>query len=367
VNVRRSLFAACIVILWTVSGCGNDPFYDFRGVNLISGSFSDPAWAVDPSDTYMTFEASGESFTDGTPAYRLEINNLFSNGDFEASAAGTQPPNWAPAGPGAASDAYSVAANGIQGNSLSFNIASNQDRLSFDLAAGSGDGLMGLTYIVKLDFNIAQNQLALSYNDGGKDNTSWKISATNDVTLPFPPQQDPPNPEFSVESPAAGQFYSVNTVDASAVRSGYVDNIRMVRTDIPVRLRCVVQFSSAGRPDLVPGRYKFTIFVKNDSTVTPVTANRFPARGVSIAVDGASDGSFSYIESPALALPTDTGADWSGWTEVSGTFMAASIPDTSLPDSPMLQLSISPTDVSNAYTYDVGSILIAGPRLEFIP
>ena len=96
--------------------------------------------------------------------------------------------------------------------------------------------------------------------------------------------------------------------------------------------------------------------------------NRFPATGVSLAVDGAVNGTFTYDTQVAVAHPTDPGANWSGWTFVTGRFAMTSIPSSSTPNAPMIQLSISPTDVTFSLAKeDVGSLLIAAPRLEFIP
>jgi hypothetical protein len=168
----------------------------------------------------------------------------------------------------------------------------------------------------------------------------------------------------------ANKYLSINSLDPtqSVASIGRIDDIRMLRADIPCRIRYVVPFSKSGRPDLVPGTYVFSVYVKAHPLI-PVTPNRFSATGVSIAVDGAVNGTFAYKAQVAVAHPTDPGANyWSQWTLVKGSFSVTSIPSSSPPNAPMLQLSISPTDVTSSIeNEDVGSLLIAAPRLEFVP
>jgi hypothetical protein len=371
---------------WTLSALGVLPlvllaacvpptnFDDFIGVNLIKDTGGDLSqWTADQSTTYMTLAPAGELFTDGSTAYRLEIRNLFKNGDFETFAVGPLPPNsgWSDVGSG---NAFSVELNDnsngattIDGNSLFFSV-NGGNRISYDLANGSADGMVpGKTYLIRFKFSITTTEFELSYNDNSSDLHPWNLSGINAPNItPFPP----PGQDFSfITTAGISQCFSINPVAVtSTAHAGYIDDIRLAKIDAPCRISFQVPFSQAGRPNLIPGTYRFSFFVKADPSVTPATPNRFPANGVSFAVDGLTDGTLTYSVRPTAAHPTDSGADWSQWTELSEDFPEPSIPDTSAPDLKMLKLSLTPTDVNGgALSEDVGSVLIANPRLEFIP
>jgi hypothetical protein len=231
--------------------------------------------------------------------------------------------------------------------------------------------VVGKTYLLRFSFAIDnRNQVSYSYNDGLLDVWVRQLSGLDkNVLYLFPPVLNPPDSSFLVEN-LASQALSINTVDVSRGRilTGRIDNLRMLRGDMPYRLRYVVPFSRSGRPNLVPGTYQFSFYVKNDSTVSPNTPNRFPASGISLAVDGATNGSFIDTTQVAVAHPTDTGVDWSQWTKVQGSFSITSIPSSSAATAPTLQLSLTSTDITyNLGRMDVGSLLIAAPRLEFVP
>ena len=81
-------------------GCpGLDPFLDYRGTDLIAEKdLSD--WTIVHSEAYpyINFEAvtgmGYESPVTGEAVYRLELINLFRNGDFEDSTVVNPPADW---------------------------------------------------------------------------------------------------------------------------------------------------------------------------------------------------------------------------------------------------------------------------------
>ena len=104
VTRARASIAISAIALLILAGCKNnaDLFEDFRGVNLIAGvDFSNAGWVAEQGATYMDFSPAGVNFTDGSPAYRLEIKNLFPNGDFDATNIGASPAGWSEMGTGA--------------------------------------------------------------------------------------------------------------------------------------------------------------------------------------------------------------------------------------------------------------------------
>ncbi len=358
---RRSALAFfCVLIVLALASCvPAADFGVFIGVNLIDSSHAADftLWTADQGSIYMNVEAvAGQSYTDGSQAYRLEIKNLLPNGDFDASTVGSADPSWITS---VITGSSSVVNGAIKGNTLSFSLP-NAELLSYDLKTGLQDGFVaGGTYLVSFDYKLdPETLLPLSYNNGSSDYQTWSV--TSGTAFPKPGEE-----EADFFAHQSIDYFSINTISTGVALTGYLDNVRVARIDNTDGITCEIPFSLQGRPDLIPGTYRFSVYVKADPAAG--AANRFPAAGVSISVDGFPESGVTSVE-PAVAHPTDSGADWSSWTKVSGDFTETWIPNHSAPGTPILRLTIAATDMSGgSRTRDVGSLLIARPMLELVP
>ena len=155
------------------------------------------------------------------------------------------------------------------------------------------------------------------------------------------------------------EFTSAGATDAfyvtGQVQSGHIDDFRVVRTDIPLRLRINLPWADSERPGglpLVSGWYEFTVWVRSDPDAVS-TENRFAGGDVTIG-----------IENQMAVFPdTDSPLDMNGWAEISMvTFVQIDAPDD--PAEHVLELSVSPADIKYANSRDSGSILVTFPGLK---
>ena len=143
--------------------------------------------------------------------------------------------------------------------------------------------------------------------------------------------------------------------------NGYMDNLRMVRTDIDNKIILPVPYRAEGRPDLESGTYKFSVYIKHVETLP---LNEFHAQSVSLGM-AATDGGLHLVENHAIYHSDDPGADWSNWTEITvESFLQIDTPPED-PEDPAVYLTITPTNIQLAQTKDVGSILVASPQLRY--
>lgn len=110
---------------------------------------------------------------------------------------------------------------------------------------------------------------------------------------------------------------SVGGFEAVDLQHVYLDNFRFMRTDLKLALSLEVPYQDEGgdRPDLVSGLYRFTFYVKRDPTntllsKTDVTKNRFPARAVTVEIQGTSGVTFD------VSAPDDEVKDWKTWQKI---------------------------------------------------
>jgi hypothetical protein len=394
------LSAAATLLLF--AGCPfSDLFSEYRGKNLAGEyGFDSGSWEMSTSDpNLLVFEAPSDPTaldTTGLPdgaessgIYRLEIPNLMPNGDFEASTPGAHPTlpdaGWSAVN-GSGSISYEVinaGGNEINTNTFHYTLADavppGEDRIHFDLPGELGAYFAaGNTYVVRLDIR-ADEEVSFEYSDilTPASGTFW--------IFPFDPTagmtvRDFPSEVMTSEF-AALSGYEHLTLGAVAdkgqavTQKAYIDNLRIVRsdTDQTLFLKVPVIDSSSDRPELLDGVYRFSLYVREDTTNTisgtgTKQNNRFPATGVSLRTGIAVEGEDPiYIGGPEAFHPDDPDTDWTGWTEIS---MEAQISFLSRGDPSTLFLvcGITPTDItSGGIDRDAGSILIAAPFLEFLP
>ena len=145
---------------------------------------------------------------------------------------------------------------------------------------------------------------------------------------------------------------------------GYMDNLRMLRTNIENRIVLEVPWSAgASRPDLVSGYYRFSLYIKNIPP-SELPANEFHSESVTLGIS-TSFGGLNIVYNQAVYQSNDTGVNWDEWTPVSvESFLQIDEPTTD-PTDTVIFLCITPTNKQIATFTDVGSILIAAPSLQY--
>lgn len=374
------LFAAAAASAFLAS-CQEVPdLSEYQGINYIANhNFSSGSWSFDDTMQgayhYMGFN-SDSAGTAAPPAVavftglpgnadsgdisRLEIFNLVPDGGFESGTAG-----WAAIG--GASIAQEDEAldlndyrvhDDVGNNSLYYNIPSATDIIRYDLSNLLDNFLPSKKYLIRLYFTRATtNDTALfEYNGGSAANIikTWKPKtetgwiADSSAFTKFP---DLENLGTNMTA-QTGYYFCIGSYDSneSKTQTGYIDDFRIVRSDIDYYLRMSVPFSGAGRPDLYSGIYRFSVYFKGEDAadITPAV-NRFRSSRVSLVIDGKKQGfsTASYSNS--------------GWTRLEVEKFIQIYPGGTI------EIMVSPADSSGLEnTLDIGSVLIASPSLYFI-
>jgi hypothetical protein len=395
------------LLLLGLAGCRqvSDFFSDYRGVNLVAGAgFDSSEWSLTDNfvgatnvpnlDDYAAIsgEVSGaaattEGLPDGTDAAsirRLEILNLFPNGDFDDAGAAAES-RWTVS---AVDTSVGIATTGdatIDGNSLAFDVASIEDYITHPLAGSDGlsDGFqIGVEYSVNLDLRTDQDTL-FGYNEGtvgGEQFTTWSLTtrATSPQVWDFFTEAVP-LARYIADEAAAQNYFTigspVSVPEAARIsQSGSLDNLRITRSDITPMYRLTVnpQDNPYSEMPIISGTYQFTVYVRTDPTHTNEAsdesdnvANRFPAASVtlSMAVRRAEDSvATSSVRQTFTVEGTDGG--WGSWTALTITdFLQTD--DADYTDGELyVELTVSPTDLLTAAGVAPGALLIAAPTLN---
>lgn len=362
------------VILMTISimflSCEQDPtiLTEYEGVNLIANKgFDDPDWTPDQDwpqpavPIYMTYEeVSSVTLPDGVTGaavFRLEIKNLVDDGEFEDNPVGTEI-ELAPLSPWSTTGTAVADVSGVDvegGNSLFFNIPGNTDIMEYGLSALADGYPDNSNYILRFQFLPTERKGYWFYfplYSIATPEINLRIAEVNDIPLIVKNFPD----DFEIST---SEFTSIADTDqfsiTGTVQSGYIDHFRIVRTDIPLRLRIILAWADGNNPEglpLVSGWYKFSFWARSDPDAL-TTSNRFASGNVSIGIEN------------ALSAFPETGSPLSmnGWERINKvTFVQ--IDEPADPSERVLELSLSPTDVKYANSRDAGSILITAPSLE---
>lgn len=147
----------------------------------------------------------------------------------------------------------------------------------------------------------------------------------------------------------------------SKIQSFELDNLRLVRIDIPLSLRIAIPFTESTRPDLVSGWYRFSFFAKLDPTAETTdqsTLNRFHSSTVVAAINNDENVLRSGDEQGSEII------DYTEWQEiVVRSFLQITEPDD--PTDTMIELVISVADTATSSLLDSGSLLLSAPSLTF--
>lgn len=362
--MRRIIFLLWLLLL--LAGCGEvDYFADYREVNLLeSYPLNHTGWQSNTTATYLNYEAitlaeagDSASLPADTDIHRLEIPNLFENGDFLNNAAG-----WGGGGTYNWIDGSDPKA--ISGGTLSYSISASLDRIEFNLSA-----LEKGHY--RLAFDLTKEPadvIAYAIFEGGEETRTWVSGyspATDNTLIHF--QDIVADPTFSLVNDTLVAAFSLNSIDKANVHNdSCIDNIRLVRTDVSAAVSIDLPLLEGDRLPFVPGTYRFSLYVKQeeDSQVTPAVGNRFRGSGLGITLSGieeTGDQTFTVRSSSrATFRDTDEGADWSSWSQVYVDDIVQ-VDESGADDSTVIRLTVEPLDDN------CGSLLIACPELELLP
>ncbi len=381
--------AGLIVFVLLLSTCKqSDLFPEYRGTNLISG-IALAKWAADQGTVYMNYEqVSGTGYEpptghDSADVYRLEIKNLVPNGDFENSTVGSAPSGWV-LYPGGGADTLKIVDSGsgeIYDKTMHLKIKT-LDRVDFnvrDTVNGAIDGFSeNNSYLVRFNYRTA-GALVFELNDtatslgwlkffGGENGGKINITIAN--LLEYPPAElKGLFPDETVGS-ASAYYFSFGSVDSgnSSPQEGYIDNFRLIRTDLKYRLRLLLSYADDASEPLISGSYRFSVYVKRDPSAG--TDNRFTSNRIDLGITGGgvSSNGTGFDESSFSSYKQfydgEDGQDWSDWSQVY-VDLTLQIPNSS---SRAMEVSICPTDDSQGSLYlDAGSILVSVPGLELFP
>ncbi|SIP86707.1 hypothetical protein SAMN05920897_1012 [Alkalispirochaeta americana] len=337
----------------------------------------------------------------GEAVYRLEIPNLFRNGDFEDdSLPGLPGGNWwsattAPeANPSLEEGPNRIDLDPIGGErSLGLDFAGAAARYAANLEEALTDGFPqdvpqgeAVSYAFHLDYRLKNDQFRLELNNNVDtddhlqkwllqpqtpgDNLIYSFPGTSltedDGKLPARPE----NPNTLNRIEGTPLFFSFNSVTTSLDQDqiqGVFDNIRFVREQ-PHYLVLAVPYVQEGRPDLTGGgTYRFRLHVRNDPTVNDPEEgrNRFPARFISAGIVQA--GSAEILPAGTATRKVLPVNDAAGWQRLEWTFSGVKVPFPAPPGETAFFLVVEPGDSGDPRYLDAGSVLVAAPELFWSP
>ncbi|MFQ3621039.1 MAG: hypothetical protein SNJ78_08850 [Spirochaetales bacterium] len=342
------------ILLGALSCSPVDQFSEYRGVNLLEG-ISLSNWQLDPDNpTYLLYENAGVTAGyNQTEAYRLRTINLFPNGDFESFTVGASPDfPWNLQGAGSAFTIIQ-GTSAIQSKSLQYNLISSEHYITFPLSSLTDGFLTNTPYTFRFHLKFTTSTLSFDINTSSADYQTYFLKIqkpNNEKAFYLYPEDFPESPlaQYVERQSSESLLFYLNTrLDRKEAQSGYIDNIRFLRSDLLYRIHLTLNKNEPNRLPLPSGSYRFSFYVKQDFQVG--ANNVLPASRISFGIGSAAK---------AMAAPSVE----SDWSLVSEVFHNLQIDPGST-----LTLWISATDFTNDFTRDCGSILISNPVLEFLP
>jgi hypothetical protein len=387
------------------SAPGNQYMNFERLDNLSAAGFATATGFADLAALYDTLPAAANTAAGALPpVYRLEIRNLFKNGDFEDSTPGTT----VQTGSGDPNILYEIP--GHEGrigghNSLdAFNrertimtAAETQTRTKNNLASGQALCIRQF-FLDWTRFDLSQN---LAYWDaaGASYNLGFHVylldpldyylsvgSETDDATLlrvygkaansvlRFPQQMandSATGTNSSFYASAANKYLYINPLQQNQSQIGYTafDDFQVVRTDKTYAVRYEVPKLTAAKLSLVQGgTYTLTLWVRNDPTAAAGNANkaknRYPASRICISIMD----DLTMISGNRVLFNVPGNGDWTMLTaSFTNLLFNATKFDRATDSDKLLQITVVPADTTSDVTQFPGSLLVASPRLVFSP
>ncbi len=422
------IVSASLLLLWSGCNLNVDYFGDYRGKNILGNyGFSTGKWSLEPYSAYsavplystadyMTWAAASDlsglgldAGPDGTPAYRLEIKNLFQDGDFESqtnpSTSFTGDAWWSLSNSSVKfTSSSSLLPNISSGTSYSplehvslffrsattADIPNNYLAIQLDSALGStlwqrsGGYRFRFSFYnagstTTLDVHMVNQTASSTTNSEGSGTWTWNNLNASDTVDVYNLSR-----YFTLDGTATGATVYIgdwngtgtgNGVDATAA---VIDNVRVIQNDLPPYVITKLSGLSSGSLKLLSGSrsgaYSFSFYVHDDPTadqsraVAPVhSPNRLNPSGVTVVFTAAvKSGSGTY---KAFTARPATG--WTSWTKITiplGFDFVSS--DSDIPSgSSALTIEMGPTNTYDSTTggRDAGSLIISSPTLVFNP
>jgi hypothetical protein len=421
--------AVAIVCVLTLAGCklNTDYFKDYRGKNLLSSwdfgtigkwaleSYSD--YATSTSADYVPTYVPGDYMTwapatdlsavgDGTvttlsvgpdnssPAYRLEIKNLFKDGDFESATnnATISDSWWSVPGPATAvvgdttafpsgfTSAFSGNYLPIDSKSLFFSGTGSGNQITLTLDTTSVPALWARKggYRFRFDYRYTATsptfhvKMPSASNLTAENSGDWNTTGLtqSSTLLEF-------SHFFTIDG--SGSPSTITLGSSSNQDEAVIDNVRLIQNDIPPYVTMSFPSLKSGSLQLLPGSksgdYKLSFWVHDDPTAdqtntlhsSPSTnLNRMEPSGITVQVTAAvksGSGTFKQFI-PRLS-------SWSKWTQVVFSMGFDFVnSDSDIPsNTPALQIEIAPTNTADLTNKerDAGSVLITQPSFTFNP
>ena len=313
-------------------------------------------WRTSDDATYMNFTGITDVLPDGgTDAYRLELLNLMPNGDFTNSDVSTW---FTTANASVTHDTSGV----ISGNALRYSVTTSDDYIRYSLPV-----IPPHQYKLLFDYSILSG-----INPEGKAQFSiFKSSSvsdeiTNQINTGSPDGTLLTNQVLAFDSELGTESFVIGTVE----QQGYLDNIRLVRTDNAQEIYYEVPYMQSADDELplISGTYKFSLWIKSEAAadLTPVVPNRFPARGLTLRIAGVAANGCSGSET-AYFTESDLNGEWTSMSvSASISIVPQDAPATAGdPYPPVIRLSVTPRDNDAGLdtSYDIGSLLVGAPSL----
>ncbi len=421
------MFILAIFLLAT--GCEEPDFFgEYSGKNFLPSDSLGPDgnWQLMPDYTfeegtlaknYMGFSPKdGELGPRGGPVYRLEIKNLLRNGDFEDPAIDDV---WLTNG--TKSYIPSTAPLALEGRSLKYNV--NKDQMLYfncpKALINEKCYLYDKSYLFSYDYRCGETQKSYfllnsadssagpskteitgsSYRFtayGGQNGQQEEPSTKNSNT--FPPldilkAQSQRINNFTTKMPASGNINRF-IFFPGASQVAVIDNFKLIRdTEGPfdLRLRLKLSLNDNNGLKLIPGYYRFSLWVKEAGTLP---LNTFYADRIELGIESHDRRNLMDIKDYQVFYKTrelhnlyalngrsfldgrhplteSSSLNWGeNWVQlVLSSSQLIQLPDQS--EEPVMELTISPSNPgptdSGWNRLSPGVILIADPELEFSP
>ncbi|MDC7226536.1 MAG: hypothetical protein PQJ61_07205 [Spirochaetales bacterium] len=364
-----------LIIIYAVGGCGDfDYFTEYDDVNLIGHTLLSD-WATTQNTTYMTYEsvASATAGTSGLPdssalIYRLEINNLVPDGDFEVG------PDLATSGWTAVLTTGTALLDSgpheLDGNAIYFDL-SNTEYIEYDLSQMADGPVDDSLYVFR--FSLQGSATGNYYFEISETSTPIinqftpyiPNSGTNEqLAVPFD-FNELTTPEFLIYD-WENQVFRINFETDGKVQEGYFDNFRIVKSDQTHYLQTELTVYDSNRTDelpLISGTYRFSVYVKADPELAS-RPNSFDTDSVMLMVESLDPDSLTDATS-MQSFDAEDYDDFTDWTEIYMD-VTLQIDETEDTEEAVIRLTVSPTNsIGGALTMDAGSILISTPSLKF--
>lgn len=366
--MKRSLYFLNIAILslliLLISSCIEpDYFTMYLDKNLIEHTDL-TGWATDQNTTYMNWEGisvAGAGGTTGLPdttalIYRIEMNNLVPDGDFETSA-DIATAGWTTTGLLSFEDPHPVF--GSRALKFAFTTGQSAQYLLNKITDGA---VNNSSYLFRFDLTSpGTGALAFGINTLTKT-FKPNITSTNHIyNIPDDfLSNEIPSSEFTVYDKSSDYFI----IDLNANPIGSIDNFRIVKTDQNHYSRLSVPYTDTGRVDeleLINGTYRFSIYVKADPQAG--SANHYAAKDVTMMIE-----SFDSINpSSKTEIATFSYTDYSSfseWTKLT-VDLGTQITEPEDETTTVIRLSVCPGNAASTSNLDACSILVSNPGLYY--